>query len=293
MIRMGRSILLLLLLLGCSALLRAEDPLAAFNALFREAYAQAKADSTARQGAVLMVAGDKLTLYRNGAQAAQAVIRPAQYHRLKAVAHVPLALQVLLSGPAPEPGRIRTLRALVGRARAGLGDGAPGRSWRGSSRSWTPASRCWTTRRVREAWRQVGWPPSPKAWAPCSWPTPTPPRAWNWTPWTGSWAPAPGDGPVGLARPAGGDHRLAHGPGRGGRPCSTSAASWASPGRGDRIVYAEGLWRPRDALDLLATHRVDGAAGAAFFGDPMRMHRDILADGARPGWMLIFRSPVH
>jgi hypothetical protein len=52
------------------------------------------------------------------------------------------------------------------------------------------------------------------------------------------------------------------------------------PGEGGRVVYAEGLWQPRDALDLLATHEVDGAAGAAFFGDPLRMHRDILADGA-------------
>jgi len=52
-------------------------------------------------------------------------------------------------------------------------------------------------------------------------------------------------------------------------------------GEGDRVVYAEGLWQPRDALDLLATHRVDLGAGAAFFGEPMRMHRDILGDGAR------------
>jgi hypothetical protein len=53
------------------------------------------------------------------------------------------------------------------------------------------------------------------------------------------------------------------------------------PGEGGRIIYAEGLWRPGEAMDLLATHRVDQAAGAAFFGDPMRMHRDILAGGAR------------
>jgi hypothetical protein len=58
----------------------------------------------------------------------------------------------------------------------------------------------------------------------------------------------------------------------------------AEPGEGGRIIYAESLWQPRDAMDLLATHLVDQGAGAAFFGDPMRMHRDIMADGAR-SWL--------
>ncbi len=53
------------------------------------------------------------------------------------------------------------------------------------------------------------------------------------------------------------------------------------PEEGKRIVYAEALWNEKDALDLLATHEVDEAAGAAFFGDPMRMHRDLLADAAK------------
>jgi hypothetical protein len=56
------------------------------------------------------------------------------------------------------------------------------------------------------------------------------------------------------------------------------------PGEGGRIIYAEGLWNPADALALLATHRVDQGASAAFFGDPMRLHRDILEAGARK-WM--------
>jgi len=55
----------------------------------------------------------------------------------------------------------------------------------------------------------------------------------------------------------------------------------AQPREGDRIIYAEGLWELKDALDLLATHGVDRGLGAAFFGEPERMHRDLLADGAR------------
>jgi hypothetical protein len=49
---------------------------------------------------------------------------------------------------------------------------------------------------------------------------------------------------------------------------------------GGRLVFAEEKWDPRDALALLATHRVDRDLGEAFFGDPERMHRDLLADAA-------------
>jgi hypothetical protein len=53
------------------------------------------------------------------------------------------------------------------------------------------------------------------------------------------------------------------------------------PIEGHRIICAEGLWEEPRALDLLATHLIDGSAGAAFFGEFMRMHRDLLADAAR------------
>jgi hypothetical protein len=50
---------------------------------------------------------------------------------------------------------------------------------------------------------------------------------------------------------------------------------------GHRIIFAEGLWEKPRALDLLSTHLVDGSAGAAFFGEFMRMHRDLLSDAAK------------
>ena len=52
----------------------------------------------------------------------------------------------------------------------------------------------------------------------------------------------------------------------------------ASEGR--RVVYAESLWEEPKALDLLGTHLLDGSVGEAFFGDYMRMHRDLLGDAA-------------
>ena len=52
------------------------------------------------------------------------------------------------------------------------------------------------------------------------------------------------------------------------------------PFEGRRIVYAEGLYDEPKAMDLLGTHILDGSAGEAFFGDFMRMHRDLLSDAA-------------
>jgi hypothetical protein len=50
---------------------------------------------------------------------------------------------------------------------------------------------------------------------------------------------------------------------------------------GRRVVYAESLWEEPQAMDLLGTHLLDGSVGEAFFGDYMRMHRDLLGDAAK------------
>jgi hypothetical protein len=49
---------------------------------------------------------------------------------------------------------------------------------------------------------------------------------------------------------------------------------------GRRIIYAEGLWEMEPALELLGTHLLDASLGDGFFGDPMRLHRDLLGDAA-------------
>jgi hypothetical protein len=53
------------------------------------------------------------------------------------------------------------------------------------------------------------------------------------------------------------------------------------PEEGLRVVYAESLWEEPKALDLLGTHLLDGSVGQAFFGNSLRMHRDLLGDAAR------------
>lgn len=53
------------------------------------------------------------------------------------------------------------------------------------------------------------------------------------------------------------------------------------PREGHRVVYAESLWEEPKAIDLLGTHLLDGSVGEAFFGDYIRMHRDLLGDAAK------------
>ncbi len=51
--------------------------------------------------------------------------------------------------------------------------------------------------------------------------------------------------------------------------------------RDRRLLYAEGIFDRDGALSLLGTVVTDRALAQAFFGDPMRMDRDFLSDGAR------------
>jgi hypothetical protein len=55
-----------------------------------------------------------------------------------------------------------------------------------------------------------------------------------------------------------------------------SVESGAAP----RVVFAEATWDEAKARSLLGTHEVDARISRAFFGDPERLHRDALADGA-------------
>jgi len=64
-----------------------------------------------------------------------------------------------------------------------------------------------------------------------------------------------------------------------------------SNGEGRRVVYAESLWDEEKAINLLGTLRLDGKLSTGVFGDPFRMYRDFLADGARTALDDIFAAP--
>jgi len=258
-------------------------PLDQLNAAFREGYAQAKARSLERSGPVLLMSGETLALYRDRRRLAEALVRPALYHRLKAVAHVPLALELMLGpdGPGLSRDRAASLQALAGAVRQGLDADFPAAD-RPRQGEILDASLA-----LLAAWLQPGGL--------------EPGRLDRFARELGPRVLANAEAAAGLELErldrATDRFRDLLGPEAWARVRVVIIGSHMAregevslqyfrrrlgePGEGGRIVFAEGLWDPADALGLLATHQVDAGVGAAFFGDPARMHRDILADGAR------------
>jgi hypothetical protein len=254
------------------------DPLLRLNDRFQAGYARAKAARQAAGGPVLLVQGDRWCLYRHQALVAEASFQPALFHRLKAVAHVPLALHLLwTTGAGPAPAERRELAELVRAARTELLPDFP------------PNERP-RQARILEACARLLETPGP---LPAG-------RLAAFDAELGPMLRANAEAAAGLEldRLHQGVTRLRGGlgPGEWGALrvviCGSHMARdgevtlqyfcrlLGEAREGGRVVYAEGLRDPAAALDLLATHRVDAEAGAAFFADPDRMHRDVLADGA-------------
>jgi hypothetical protein len=261
------------------------DALAQANADFRATYREAKARALASAGPILLVEGDALVL-RDGAARKAVKFLPPGYTALKEASHVPLALFVLLhdaAGPLAAPAR-RALEALASELRrarpslgtrpfpkgalarqeqlldasaalveavAGRGAVAPGEV-AGFARRMGPlleanaeeaaALEIEALQKQVEAWRAELGP------------------AWS---------------------------RL-HVVVIGSHMARTNEIALqyferllGEPDEGRRVVFAEGLWEEEKALDLLATHLLDGAASEAFFGNAARLHEDMLAAGAR------------
>ncbi|ATB29979.1 hypothetical protein [Melittangium boletus] len=78
-----------------SVALEATDPLQVLNEAFRDAYAERRDALLAGMGPVIAQIDDVLIL-RNGEQRLEGPARTRRYHELKAINHLPLALYVLL-----------------------------------------------------------------------------------------------------------------------------------------------------------------------------------------------------
>ncbi len=267
---------------------KANDPLlGALNNEFRVQYQQALAATLAQAGPVILEEGDDLVLIHRG-ERASVLVKPLEYHELKAVAHIPLALFVMLSFP-PEvslpAGRrenLRRYRELMEKARATL----PGRHFTPEqlSRQQKIFSASFELlddvlaqgevkpQKVANFARQIGPLLLANAAdaaavemrelyaAAASWREHLSPSEWEALHVVMIGPHMPREQEISIQF----FERLFH-----------------EPAEGRRIIYAEALWKEPEALNLLATHLVDEAAGEAFFGEPLRMHRDLLADAAK------------
>jgi hypothetical protein len=264
------------------------DSLVALNDASRAAYRRAKEAALASAGPVILAEGDNLVL-KVGYQRTETRFTPDIFHVLKAVSHIPLALDMMLAS-APDGcrldegllGDLRAYRGLIESARQrvapeGLGREQAERQAKIFAASLSlidstiEAHACGREERI---------------------------------------AFTRGMAPLVLANVADATraqldslHRLV-GRWREGMP----DADWerltvvimgrqlprkdnlavqyfsrmlGEPGEGGRIIYAESLFEEPKALDLLATRRVDTRVGLDFFDDPTRMHRDLLGDATR------------
>jgi hypothetical protein len=256
------------------------------NNAFRAAYAEAKTRVLAASGPTLVVNGDLLSLLRDGRRL-EANVGTAAYDPLKTIAHIPLAVYVTLTpgdGPVAAD-RLKTLAGLRDRippAQASLDTlTLPGRTLarqkqivaaslafldevaahrqcaRASLLKFTRSMAPLVLQNVAEATRaqldtlhaQVS-----------AWRRDLTPEEWSRL------------------------HVVIIGPHMPREDLVVTQYFLRllhEPQEGRRVVYAESLWEEPKALDLLGTHLLDGGVGEAFFGDYLRMHRDLLGDAAR------------
>jgi hypothetical protein len=260
--------------------------LSALNDAFRAAYAEAKTRVLAARGPTLIVSGDTFSLLRDGRRVEINVGTPI-YDPVKTIAHVPLAIYVALTpgDGTLDDDRLKTLaalRALIPPAESSL-DGLK-----------LPASTLARQKKILAA--SLGYLDEVAARRSFARP--------SLLAFTRGMAPLVMEN-VGDATRAQLD--AAHAQVSVWRR-ELSAEEWKQlhvlivgphmpredlvitqyflrllhePAEGRRVVYAESMWEEPKALDLLGTHLVDGGVGEAFFGDYLRMHRDLLGDAAK------------
>jgi hypothetical protein len=278
---------LFLLWTGALAQTAKPDPLTELNTAFRSAYGRLQADTLSQAGPIVLAEGDSLILLHKGKRE-EAPVVPARYHELKVIAHIPLAIYVMCAPAAkgklsPEKQEeLRNYKTLVQAARTAIDqkglpkelldrqhvlidssiqfmDGALDRKslTRNALIDFVHKTRKPVMDNVSDSAKAQldGMNAQMNTWrarlSPEEWkqlrvvvPGPQMPRKEN------------------LA-------------------VQYFARLLGEPGEGRRIIYAESLWDEPGALKLLATHSIDSDIGVAFFGDGMRMHRDLLADAAK------------
>jgi hypothetical protein len=273
-----------LLLVQLSA--RAADPFEKLNEALREQHANAREREWALRGPVILVEFDKLTLLKGDDRKTVEVL-PLQYHRLKSIAHAPLAIYLTMEKEGDSPigdqqlTRLKDIAARIEAVRAVLNDSdfrpdALIRQREILDRSTTFIANALKTgsanskdypafaigirplimKNVEEAAElQIrGYDAAVAGWK----------KSLSVTEWsklkvviTGSASPR--------------KQNLA---------TQYFAQVLGVSGEGPRLVYAESLYDEAKALKLLNATAVDAKAGLAFFDDSSRLHRDLMADAA-------------
>ena len=263
-----------------------QDPISQLNGAFRSAYARARTHTLDQIGPIIVASGDRLVLLHDGRRIEGTTVH-RNYHDLKTVAHVPLAIYVLLApydeGPIDTDGiaQLRQLRQLTAAARKALAQTIPDERLARRQRRFLRKCLDYLDARIE------GKKYSRQGLSDFLVPLADPIRdniraavklridnyhaqalAWRSSMPADEWARLKVVVP-GAALP---------------RTNSLTVQYFAKllgeRGEGRRIVYAESVFTESQALRLLGTHLLDTQIGADFFSDPWRMHRDLLGTAA-------------
>ena len=253
---------------------------------FRAAYAQHRATVLAAAGPVIIVSGDDLVLLHEGRRT-QVRFSPAIYHTLKSYSHAPLALHVMLVGRTDQAlddsaiEQLRNFHRLLVAARKQIDQLELSDEERQAQQALCDESLALvdvvlTERRIAapklEAFtRHIG----PALLANSAraarvqldaldlqvqtWRKELGPEAWSK-----------------LRVIVEGSHMVR----TGNLAVQYFDRLLAAKENEHRIVFTEGIYEEPRALQVLGTVIVDTRIGESFFGDPQRMHRDLLADAA-------------
>jgi hypothetical protein len=283
-----KFVAILIVLVGGAARLSAQEAEAfeQLNRAFREAHARGRAQVLEQSSPVILVDLETLVLIRNG-QRTEAKVVPPLYHRLKAVAHGPLAVYLTLSNVGSEKiedskiPEIRQVRTVAKAALDAVSEDLFGPQRIGRqrdilqrsidfldqvlvSKSCSPVDLAAFARKLR---------PSIMANAEEAARIQLDAYDGKVAEWRGQMT----------AEEWGKLKVVVMGsalPRKDNLATQFFAKVLGEPGEGRRIVYAEALFEEPKALRLLATGQVDAEMAAAFFGDAGRLHRDLLADAA-------------
>jgi hypothetical protein len=262
------------------------DPLVTLNNAFRGEYSRAKTQALSKLGPLIIVEGTKAVLTRDGKKT-EAEIQPPIYQALKAIAHVPFAVFLMFDQDSGEltderVAQLHDYRKLIVNAKSSLGDrGFSGTQLQRQQKIIDDSLAFLDAAIEHRQVQKTALEDFAKQMAPVllenvdeaaraeldalhshvsEWRNQMTPDEWKALHVIVMVAHMPRDEEITVQY----FQRLLD-----------------EPVEGHRIICAEGLWEEPRALDLLATHLIDGNAGAAFFGDFMRMHRDLLSDAAR------------
>ena len=263
------------------------DPLVTLNNAFREEYSSAKTEALAKLGPLIIVEGVKAVLVLNGKKT-EAEIQPPLHQALKAVAHIPFAVFLMFDqsdfGELTEErvAQLRDYRKLIVDAKSSLADRGFSETQLQRQKKIIDDSLAFLNaaidnRRVQKtALDEFARQMAPVLLENVDEAARVELDALHShvTEWRHQMTPDEWKALYVVVM-------VAHMPRDEELTVQYFQRLLGDPIEGHRIICAEGLWEEPRALELLATHLIDGAAGVAFFGEYMRMHRDLLADAAR------------